>query len=50
MNEICFLDETVRDGQQSLWATRMTTAMMLPIAPVMESRRLQVGQPVRRGG
>jgi oxaloacetate decarboxylase alpha subunit len=29
-------DETLRDAQQSLWATRMTTAMMLPIAPVMD--------------
>ena len=36
MNEIYFLDTSVRDGQQSLWATRMTTAMMLPIAPVMD--------------
>ena len=30
------IDETLRDAQQSLWATRMTTAMMLPIAPVMD--------------
>ncbi len=30
-----FLDETLRNGQQSLWATRMKTSSMLPIAPVM---------------
>jgi oxaloacetate decarboxylase (Na+ extruding) subunit alpha len=30
------IDTTLRDGQQSLWATRMTTAMMLPILPVMD--------------
>ena len=26
------MDTTLRDAHQSLWATRMTTAMMLPIA------------------
>src|SRR3989338_7119442 len=31
-----FLDETLRDGQQTLWATRMKTESMLPIAPVMD--------------
>ena len=30
------IDTTLRDGQQSLWATRMTTAMMLPILPAMD--------------
>ncbi|MBI2318019.1 MAG: pyruvate carboxylase subunit B [Betaproteobacteria bacterium] len=30
------IDSTLRDGQQSLWATRMTTAMMLPILPVLD--------------
>jgi oxaloacetate decarboxylase alpha subunit len=32
MTKISFVDVTLRDGQQSLWAERMTTAMMLPIA------------------
>ncbi len=32
MAEIRFQDVTLRDGHQSLWATRMTTEMMLPIA------------------
>ncbi len=36
MNEIDFVDVTIRDGHQSLWATRMTAAMMLPIAPIMD--------------
>ncbi len=30
-------EETLRDGQQSLWANRMPTAPMLPIAPVMDA-------------
>ena len=32
MTKIEFVDVTLRDGQQSLWAERMTTGMMLPIA------------------
>jgi oxaloacetate decarboxylase alpha subunit len=31
------IDTTLRDGQQSHWATRMTTAMMLPILPEMDA-------------
>lgn len=31
MPEIRFVDTTVRDGQQSLWATNMRTGMMLPV-------------------
>ena len=30
MDEVRFVDTTIRDGQQSLWALRMRTAMMLP--------------------
>ena len=30
------IDTTLRDGHQSLWATRMTTAMMLPIVPTID--------------
>ncbi len=30
------IDTTLRDGQQSLWATRMTTGMMLPILSAMD--------------
>ncbi|NHM28756.1 pyruvate carboxylase subunit B [Desulfofundulus sp. TPOSR] len=31
-----FIDETLRDAHQSLWATRMTTKMMAPIARTMD--------------
>jgi oxaloacetate decarboxylase alpha subunit len=36
MREIRFNEETLRDGQQSLWANRMPTAPMLPIAAAMD--------------
>lgn len=36
MKKLQFLEETLRDGQQSLWANRMTTASMLPVAPMMD--------------
>ena len=36
MKEINFVDNTLRDGHQSLWATRMTTAQMLAIAPILD--------------
>ena len=32
MRKISFIDTTLRDAHQCLWSTRMTTAMMLPIA------------------
>jgi len=32
MEKIEFVDVTLRDGHQSLWAERMTTGMMLPVA------------------
>jgi oxaloacetate decarboxylase alpha subunit len=32
MDDIHFVDTTIRDGHASLWAERMTTGMMLPIA------------------
>ena len=31
-NEVRFVDTTLRDGNQSLWALTMSTSMMLPIA------------------
>ena len=36
MRTIKFMDTTLRDAHQSLWATRMTTAMMLPVAERMD--------------
>src|SRR2546425_589792 len=35
-NEIRFVDTTLRDGQESLWATAMRTGMILPIASRMD--------------
>jgi len=36
MKTIKVMDTTLRDAHQSLWATRMTTAMMLPVAERMD--------------
>ena len=36
MREIRIVDQTLRDAHQSLWASRMTTAMMLPVAERMD--------------
>ena len=33
---IKFVDTTIRDGHQSLWAENMTTGMMLPVADAMD--------------
>jgi oxaloacetate decarboxylase alpha subunit len=37
MDEIRFVDTTIRDGHQSLWAERMSTGMMLPIAKNLDA-------------
>ena len=42
MREIRFMDTTLRDGHQSLWATRMTTAMMLPIAERLDRAGFEI--------
>lgn len=34
--KVAVTETTLRDGQQSMWATRMTTAMMLPMLPVLD--------------
>lgn len=36
MAHISFLDETMRDGQQSLWGMRMRAGMALPVAPIID--------------
>ena len=36
MAHIEFLDETMRDGQQSLWGMRMQAGMALPVAPIID--------------
>jgi len=35
MREIKIVDQTLRDAHQCLWASRMTTAMMLTVAERM---------------
>ena len=42
MREVRFMDTTLRDGHQCLWATRMTTAMMLPIAEKLDHAGFEV--------
>jgi len=37
MKEIKIVDQTLRDAHQSLWATRMTAAMMLPVLDKIDS-------------
>ena len=37
MDIIRFVDTTIRDGHQSLWAENMTTGMMLPIAEKLDN-------------
>ena len=41
MREIPVVDTTLRDAHQCLWATRMTTAHMLPIAERMDKMGFQ---------
>jgi len=36
MDGIKFVDTTIRDGHQSLWAENMTTGMMLPVAEALD--------------
>ena len=36
MAHIQFLDETLRDGQQSLWGMRMQAGMALPVTPIID--------------
>ena len=37
MAKVTLIDTTLRDGNQSLWgATALHTAMMLPVAPLMD--------------
>lgn len=42
MREIRFMDTTLRDGHQCLWATRMSTAMMLPVAADLDRAGFEV--------
>ena len=42
MAHIEFLDETMRDGQQSLWGMQMRCGMALPIAPTLDKSGFRV--------
>ncbi len=42
MAHIEFLDETLRDGQQSLWGMRMQAGMALPAAPTLDKTGFRV--------
>lgn len=51
MNEVKFVDTTLRDGQLSLWASNMRTHIMLPIAEQIArgrslARSSPAGKPV----
>ncbi len=41
MNKIEFVDQTIRDGQQSLWGFTMRTDHIAPIAETMEIATVQ---------
>ena len=42
MAHIEFLDETLRDGQQSLWGMRMQAGMALPVTPLLDRSGFRV--------
>ena len=42
MAHIEFLDETMRDGQQSLWGMRMQAGMALPVTPLLDRSGFRV--------
>jgi oxaloacetate decarboxylase alpha subunit len=49
MTEVRFVDTTLRDGQQSLWAYNMRTGMMVPAAEPMDDagfEAIELGGPV----
>jgi len=42
MAHIKFLDETMRDGQQSLWGMQMQAGMALPVTPVIDETGYEI--------
>jgi oxaloacetate decarboxylase (Na+ extruding) subunit alpha len=49
MTEVRFVDTTLRDGQQSLWAYNMRTGMMVPVAEPLDDagfEAIELGGPV----
>lgn len=48
--KISLIDVTLRDAHQCLWATRMTTAMMSQIAPMLDKAGFEAIDLVGGGG
>jgi len=49
MTEVTFVDTTLRDGQQSLWAYNMRTGMIAPVAELLDEagfEAIELGGPV----
>src|SRR3970282_2895142 len=49
MTQVRFVDTTLRDGQQSLWAYGMRTGMIVPVAEQMDAagfEAIELGGPV----
>ena len=44
MDTVKFVDTTLRDGQMSLWATNMTTAMILPVAESIDQAGFEAAE------
>ena len=42
MAHIKFLDETMRDGQQSLWGMQMQAGMVLPVTPTIDQTGYEI--------
>lgn len=42
MAHIKFLDETMRDGQQSLWGMQMQAGMALPVTPIIDETGYEI--------
>ena len=42
MAHVEFLDETMRDGQQSLWGLRMQAGMALPVSPLIDKTGFKI--------
>ena len=50
MKKIEFVDQTIRDAQQSLWAFLMRTDMITPIAEIMDQVGFKVISTVGSNG
>ena len=48
MARIEFIDQSLRDGQQSLWGMRMRAGHILPVADAIDTRRLPRRRPHRQ--